>query len=73
MMHNMIKHIPFFLAFYALVLIACVGVLGLLAWLFTIPNWPMVGVAIWMIFCFASLCFPDELWARWIPDQKNIT
>ncbi|MBR5471197.1 MAG: hypothetical protein IKU81_03640 [Oscillibacter sp.] len=53
-------------SFYAAVLLACVAVMSVLGRIFSMANGPMVGVGIWFIFCFGSLCVPDEVWNRWL-------
>lgn len=51
---------------YVVMLLACVAGMSLLGLAFPIANAPMVGVAVWFIFCFGSLCVPDAVWDQWL-------
>ena len=30
----------------------------------------MTGKAVWLMLCYASLCFPDNIWDRWMPPES---
>lgn len=61
-MKKVMRNALVLLTFYAAVLLACVAGMGVLGRIFSMPNGPMVGVGVWFIFCFGSLCVPDEVW-----------
>ena len=58
------------LGLYAAMLLACVGIMGILSLMFPISNWGMGGVAVWFVACFGSLCIPDEVWDRFLWKKK---
>ena len=31
----------------------------------------LVAIGLWLLVCFSSLCFPDDIWDRWLPDEKK--
>ena len=70
-MKKNLSRICFFVVFYAVALLACLAGVGLLSVLITVPNCPMVGLGVWLTFCFGSLCIPDELWERWMADKTE--
>jgi len=59
---NMMRNACVLITFYAAVLLACVAVMSVLGRIFSMTNGPMVGMGVWFIFCFGSLCVPDEVW-----------
>ena len=51
-------------------LAAILAAAGLLALLAGVSNWVTIGLAVWLMLCYASLCFPDNIWDRWMPPES---
>ena len=61
----------FWLLFYALTLLASLVAMGTLSLMISLPTWKSVAMGIWLVGCFASLCFPEDIWDRWLPEEKE--
>ena len=64
------KRLSCWLIFYALSLAAILAAAGLLALLAGVSHWVTIGLAVWLMLCYASLCFPDNIWDRWMPPES---
>ena len=45
--------------------------MGVLSLMISLPTWRLVAIGLWLLVCFSSLCFPDDIWDRWLPDEKR--
>ena len=61
---KMLHFVFTWLVFHALALAACVCVTGLLSLFLNLPNWLMVGVALWILVSLGALLIPDEQFFR---------
>ena len=67
-MNKSMNRLRIWLLFYVLTLAAILAGVGLLSLFVTVGVWYRTAIGIWLLVCYASLCFPDEIWDRWIPE-----
>ena len=70
MEHRIWERLLLWLVFYAAAQAVSFAAMGLLSLLIPLTTWKQVSVGIWLQVCFSSLCFPDNIWDRWIPKEK---
>ena len=71
MEHRGLARFCFWALFYAATLLASLAVMGVLSLMISLPTWKSVAMGIWLVGCFASLCFPEDIWDRWLPEEKE--
>ena len=71
MEHRSLARFCFWVLFYAGTLLASLAVMGVLSLMISLPTWRLVAIGLWLLVCFSSLCFPDDIWDRWLPDEKK--
>lgn len=70
-MNRSMNRLRIWLLFYALSLAASLVVVGLLSLFVPVGVWYQMAIAVWLLLCYSSLCFPDNIWDRWIPESPE--
>ena len=59
------------ITFHVLAFAVCMAGMGLVSLFLFVPNWYMVGLGLWLIVCYAALCFSDSFWNQWMSAWKK--
>ena len=65
-MNLSMKRLRIWLLFYAVTLAVCVGGVVLLSLFIPIGTRYGLAAGLWLLLCFSSLNFPEDIWDRWI-------